>query len=131
MGDLAFRGVGIDRVVDRDARAVRRGERAGVAWLTAGIGVEHRAVEHNAALLGHRGHARLALLQIGVVAEQTFGRHKIFPWRMILSENRYPLFGVMRSHFYSNGMDISDLRSSHSGTGRFFERRNSRLNSLD
>ena len=131
MRDLAFRGVGIDRGVDRDARAVRRGERAAVAGLAAGIGVEHRAVEHDAALLGDGDHARLALLQIGVVAEQAVGRHESFPWRMILSENRFPFFGIMRSHVFSNGMEIADLRSSHSGTGRFFERRKAGLNSLD
>ncbi len=77
MGDLAFRRVGIDCVVDRNARAVRRGERASVARLAAGIGVEHRAVEHDAALLGDREHARLAFLQIAVIAEQAFGRHRL------------------------------------------------------
>jgi hypothetical protein len=37
--------------------------------LAAGIGVEHGAVEHDAALLGHGDHARFAFLQIGVVAK--------------------------------------------------------------
>ena len=79
MRDLGFGRVGIDRIVDRDARAVGRAKRAAVAGLAAGIGVEHRAVEHDAALVGDGEHARLAFLQIAVVAEQAVGRHRIFP----------------------------------------------------
>ena len=76
MRDLAFGRVDVNRIVDRDARAVCRGERAEVAGLAAGIGVEHGAVEHDAALLGDRGHARVALLAIALVAEQAIRGHR-------------------------------------------------------
>ncbi len=38
---------------------------------------------------------------------------------------------ITQSHTFSNGGLIVLLRSSHAGTGRFFERRNSGLNSFD
>ena len=110
MGDLALGGVGIDGRFDRNAHAIPRCQRTAVARLSARGRVENRAVEHDAALLGECDHARLAGLEIGVVAEQTFGRHR---------------------QVFSNGGLMSDLRSSQSGTGNFFERRNSGSNSLD
>ena len=77
MRDLALGRVGIDR--GRDRRCARRPRVVSVprvAGLAAGGGVEHRAVEHDAALLGDGDDARVAVLQIGVVAEQAVGRHR-------------------------------------------------------
>ncbi len=110
--DLAFGLVGIDRGGDGDGHAGRGPQPAGVAGLAARGGVEHRAVEHDAAFVREGDDARLAGLQITVVAEQAVGGHRA----STLHERRF---------------DLGLAASSHSGTGSFFARRNSGLNSLD
>ena len=55
------------------------------------------------------------VLQIRVLMEQTVGRHS----------------HELNRSSYSNGIEIADLRSSHSGTGSFFERRKAGSNNFD
>src|SRR4029077_14889529 len=110
MGNLALGGVSIDGCFDWNTSAVFRRERSSVARLSARRRIEDGAVKHNAALPGDGHHARVAGLEIRNLAEQAFRRH--------------------RQAFSSGGLTI-DLRSSQSGTGNFFERRKSGLNSFD
>src|SRR5262245_3951761 len=110
MGNLALRSVDVDRGLDRKARAIFRRELTGVAWLSAGRCIKDCAVKHDAALFGHCDDAGLAALEIGVLTKQAVRRHR---------------------QVFSNGGLMSDLRSSHSGTGNFLERRKSGLNSFD
>src|SRR4029453_16246520 len=68
------RRVALARVGDRDALAVVADEEASVARLAAAQGVEDRAVELDLAI-AHRDYASGGCFQVGVVAEQQFGRH--------------------------------------------------------
>ena len=58
------------------------------------------------------------------------GRSGTSEWRIGKSSIRYSLFGYV-AHTFSNGTSILLRFSSHSGTGRFFERMKSGLNSFD
>ncbi len=111
--DLALGGVGIDRGGDRHRRAVGFAERAAVAGLAAGGGVEHRAVEHDAALLGERDDARLAIL----ANKSRRGKDIRSAW--------------FATQVTRKAVLISDCASSQSGTGSFLPRRKSGLNSFD
>src|ERR1700730_6329853 len=112
MRDHALCRVRIARARDRDVGPVPARERAAVAGLSAGSRVENRAVEHDAAV-ADLDHARGAMVEVGIVAEQAFRRHR------------------QSREDYWNGTLMLGCRSSHPGTGRFFERKNSGLNSLD
>ena len=74
MDDLAL-VVAIDGGGDGDRRGVGAEQAAAVARLAAAGGVEHGAVEDDAAPVVDAEHRRLGLGQIGVVAEEQFGRH--------------------------------------------------------
>lgn len=62
------------RIGDRDHRAIRERERAGVARLAAAERIEHRPVEVNALLVDGR-HRRVATRQIGVLAKECACAH--------------------------------------------------------
>ncbi len=58
--DFALARIGIDGGADGDLRAIAVGEHAAVALLAARCGVEHGAVEDDAAVAGQRDRVRLA-----------------------------------------------------------------------
>ncbi len=64
MRDLAFRGIGVARIRDRDGVAGCRRQHTAVGGLAAGGGIEHGAVEHDAAGVGEPDHGGAAFLQI-------------------------------------------------------------------
>ena len=106
MDDLRF-VLAIDGGGDADRGAVREAHLADIAGLPAACRVEHGTVKDNAAALidGENGGVRFA--EIGIGAEEKFGRHAIKSGFMV------------------------DVRSSQWGTERFLERRNAGLYNLD
>ena len=76
-----------------------------VAALSSALRIKDRAIERDAARLGHE-HDRLRLGAIGVVAKQ-------------------------RLRHFSEHLGRFAFASSQSGTGRFFERRKAGLNSFE
>ena len=60
---------------DDDLRAVGKAQHAAVAGLAAAGGIEHRAVEDDAAAFVHGGYRRLTFPEIRICAEQLLGRH--------------------------------------------------------
>ena len=78
LGKAEFMNPG-QSVKDRPARQIileaeKRGEvRPG--GLAARGGIEHRAVEHDSAGLGHADHGGTAILEVGILAKQTVGGH--------------------------------------------------------
>src|SRR4029450_10036739 len=96
-----------------DGVAGRGGEHAAVGGLSAGGGIEHRAIEHDAASLGQADHGGAAVLEVGILAKQTVGGHGA---RATTIEVGYQALAY--------GILTFVRRSSHSGTGRPFSRRN-------
>src|SRR6187402_1582331 len=83
MSDLGLRGVGVDRRLNRDTDTAC-GQRPCGARLSARGGIENRAVKNDAALIGRRDNPGLAILEVGIVAENALGRH----WRSRFLERR-------------------------------------------
>ena len=75
MRDHAFCRVHIMGRCDHDLAAICPREGAAVAGLAAGGRVEHRPVEHDAALADLDDAAR-AMVEIRLLAEQAFGHHR-------------------------------------------------------
>ena len=97
-------------------------EHALVAGLAAGGGIEHRAVEHDAAALVDGQHARRAVAQVGVGAVELLGHARSSSLRPGRSD-AYILGDEHRAAARS--------ATSHRARGRFFDFRNAGLNSLD
>src|SRR5262249_28111390 len=114
MRDLALGGIDIHDAGDRRFAAAGRDENAAVGRLSARHGIEHGAVEHHA-LIGHLLDGRAAVLEVGVVAEQTIGGHGACPC----------------DYGFWKGITTPDLRSSQGGTGSPFWRRKSGSKSFD
>ena len=118
MRDLGLFAIDVGRARDTNGIAVRASQRAGVAGLPARCGVEDGAIENDATGLRQGDHGGAAILEIGVLAEQTIGGHRL-------------LGCVLRSQAFSYGTSTCERRSSQSGTASRFSRRNCGLNSFD
>ncbi len=75
MRDLGLGGVGEARILDPDDVAGRECEPATVGRLATRGGVEDGAIEHDAARLGEACDGGVTGGEIGIVPEQTIGRH--------------------------------------------------------
>jgi len=100
------RAVGIvDRIDDRNRRAVLEHERPAIPALSSALRIKDRAIERDAARLGRHDH-RFRLGAIRVIAKQ-------------------------RLRHFANTTGALPRASSQSGTGRLFERRKAGLKSFE
>src|SRR4029077_10317271 len=93
MGNLALVGIGVARACDRDGLSRCPAKNAAVGGLAAGGGVEHGAVEYDAARLRHTDDGGAAFLQVGVLVEQAIGGHRTLAQRAGVTFFRTALAG--------------------------------------
>ena len=115
----------VDRGGDGDI-AARPAKPPGVAGLAAAGGVEHRAVEHDAAAVVDGKDGGLGFGKVGVAAEEEFGGHGDWSGDEATQTSRLPREAA-------SGERHCDVvfASSHAGTGRPRSRRKSGLKSFD
>jgi len=113
------------RVDDAHFGTAGRAQHPGIARLATAVRVEDGAVEEDTARFGKPEDRGAALLEVGIFTEQAIGGHVGIFW---LGRN---VRKNSRRHTFSYGTLRLDRRSSHSGTGKRFSRKNAGLNSFD